>query len=298
MKRQIVPLSADKRSLFATRKGLMIVLWAVRQYGPLSFWDLYKIIFGHDFYESEQRTTTERDRVLAGGGEDQIKSARMMSRYGANGHFKIMLEGILTTLQRSDLLDVSYAGEVKSPETMIVKVTPILAAVQNIFRISLTEFVTAHGEFLAAYPIFGEPLPPSQDKWADVFVIMPFDAAFRNIYDERIAAVARRLGLTCKRGDDFFSSQSIIDEVWSAIFHSEICIADCTGRNPNVFYELGVAHTLGRPVIIVTQDIDDIPFNISHRRIITYRDDPAGLSEFETSLAQVMRSELGIEGET
>lgn len=294
MRRQIVPLEADKRSIFATRKGLMIVLWAVRQYGPLSFWDLYKVIFGVDFYESERQTAVQRDRLIAGSGDDQIKAARMMSRFGANGHFKIMLEGIISTLERSDLLEVSYAGNQKSQETMMIKVSPILSAIQNIFRISLTQFVTAQGEFLSAYPIFGEPLPPGADKWADVFVLMPFDPAVKVVYDDHIVPVSNRLGLSVKRGDDFFSSQSVIDEVWSAIYHSEICIADCTGRNPNVFYELGIAHTLGRPVILISQSIDDIPFDISHRRIITYKYDPTDMSEFEDNLSQVIRSELGL----
>lgn len=283
MTRQIVPLEASKRNIFATRKGLLIVLWAVRQYGPLSFWDLYRVIFGHDFAE-EQRTNLGRER---GGSEDQIKAARMVSRFGANGHFKIMLEGIITTLERSELVSVTYAENDRSVETMTIKVTPILAALQNIFRISLTEFVTAQGEFVASYPIFGEPLPPEDDKWADVFVIMPFDPTMKEVYDDHIVKVIERMGMTIKRGDAFLSSQSIIDEVWSAIYHSEICIADCTGRNANVMYELGIAHTLGRPVILISQSVDDIPFDISHRRIITY--DPQNLAPLQENLAQIVR---------
>lgn len=287
MPRQVVPLEASKRNIFATRKGLLIVLWAVRQYGPISFWDLYKVIFGHDFYE-EQRRGSGIERI---GGEDQIKAARMVSRFGANGHFKIMLEGIISTLQRSELLDVTYADGDRTVETMMISVTPILAALQNIFRISLTEFVTAQGEFVASYPIFGEPLPPEDDKWAEVFVIMPFDPTMKVVYDEHLVPVMNNLGMTIKRGDAFLSSQSIIDEVWSAIYHSEVCIADCTGRNANVMYELGIAHTLGRPVILISQSVDDIPFGISHRRIITYSLDR--LDELDHNILQLVRGELG-----
>ncbi len=288
MPRQIVPLEASKRNIFATRKGLLIVLWAVRQYGPLSFWDLYKIIFGHDFYEEQKR---QGGTGRLNSGEDQVKAARMVSRFGANGQFKIMLEGTITTLQRSELLNVEYGENDRSVETMMISVMPILAALQTIFRISLTEFVTAAGEFVASYPIFGEPLPPADDKWAEAFVIMPFDPSMKMVYDDHLVPVANRLGITIKRGDAFLSSQSIIDEVWSAIYHSDICIADCTGRNANVMYELGIAHTLGRSVILIAQSVADIPFDISHRRIITYSLD--NLDELDKNITQVIKGELG-----
>lgn len=290
MSRQILPLEASKRSVFATRKGLLVILWAVRQYGPISFWDLYRVIFGHDFYEEQQRA------VGAGrmGGQDQIKAARMASHFGANSHYKLMMEGGITTLQRSGLLNVEYAEGDRTVETMMISVTPILATLQNIFRISLTEFVSAPGEFVASYPIFGEPLPPGDDKWADVFVIMPFDPTMKNVYDDHLVPVVRSLGMTIKRGDAFLSSQSIINEVWSAIYHSEICIADCTGRNANVMYELGIAHTLGRPVILISQSINDIPFDISHRRIITYSLDQ--LEALQQNIIEVVKGELGYAG--
>ncbi len=288
MSRQIVPLEASRRNILATRKGLLVVLWAVRQYGPIGFWDLYKVIFGHDFYE-EQRGNAGRDRF--GGGDDQIKAARMVSRYGANGHFKILLEGNISNLERSELLEVTYGENDRSVETMTMNVTPILASMQNIFRISLTEFVMAPGEFVPSYPIFGEPLLPGDEKWAEAFVIMPFDPTMKVVYDEHLVPVLGRLGITIKRGDAFLSSQSIIDEVWSAIYHSEICIADCTGRNANVMYELGIAHTLGRPVVLISQSIDDIPFDISHRRIITYSLD--NLDALDENIMQVIKNDLG-----
>jgi hypothetical protein len=59
--------------------------------------------------------------------------------------------------------------------------------------------------------------------------------------------VAGRLGITSTRADDFFAANSIISDVWNAITDAKVLVADCTGRNPNVFYELGIAHTLGSP---------------------------------------------------
>ncbi len=47
-------------------------------------------------------------------------------------------------------------------------------------------------------------------------------------------------------------------------------VADLTGRNPNVMYEVGIAHTVGKPVIMVTQDIDDVPFDLRALRCVVY----------------------------
>ncbi|MEM9216867.1 MAG: hypothetical protein AAGD25_21270 [Cyanobacteria bacterium P01_F01_bin.150] len=123
-------------------------------------------------------------------------------------------------------------------------------------------------------------------------MIMPFRNSLEPIYTDHILKVVDELGLSCERGDDFFSSQSIIDEIWAAIFFSKICIADCTGRNPNVFYELGMAHTVGKSVILITQSIEDIPFDIRHRRSIIYEYTPRGMEKFEKSLRKTLENEF------
>ena len=78
-------------------------------------------------------------------------------------------------------------------------------------------------------------------------------------------------------------------DVWSAIYYSEAVIADCTGRNPNVFYEIGIAHTLGRKTVLIAQQIDDIPFDVRHIRSIIYEYTPRGVREFEKKLEDTLR---------
>ena len=80
--------------------------------------------------------------------------------------------------------------------------------------------------------------------------------------------------------------------IWSAIYASHLVIADCTGRNPNVFYEIGIAHTLGRPVILTAQNNDDVPFDIRHIRYIHYNLTPRGIKEFEDRLRKTIQHEL------
>jgi hypothetical protein len=65
-------------------------------------------------------------------------------------------------------------------------------------------------------------------------------------------------------------------------------IADCTGRNPNVMYELGIAHTLGKPVFMLSQSTDDLPFDIQSRRVIIYKDNAAGLKTLQSELRRVI----------
>ncbi|MBC6934417.1 MAG: DUF4062 domain-containing protein [Chloroflexi bacterium] len=133
-------------------------------------------------------------------------------------------------------------------------------------------------------PLFGRPSPRSQFS-CDVFMIMPFSPEFQPIYTDHIVPVADELKLAIKRGDNFYSEHAIMAEVWSAIYASRVVIAECTGRNPNVFYELGIAHTLGKPAIMLTQDIEDVPFDLRHLRVIVYENTPEGLRTLRHQLS-------------
>jgi len=140
--------------------------------------------------------------------------------------------------------------------------------------------------------IFGAPLGDPQYQ-CDIFVIMPFADEFTPIYEDHLKSVANRLGYSIKRGDNFFSKRSIMADVWSAIVNARLIIADCTGRNPNVFYELGMAHTLDKPVIMITQNMDDIPFDIRHLRVISYEYTPRGMSGLEKALREAFEKIQG-----
>lgn len=133
-----------------------------------------------------------------------------------------------------------------------------------------------------ANSIFGAP----NKRYAFyLFVLMPFAPDLKPVYDSHIKKVADTLNLHIARADDFFSQNSIMHEIWSAIVQSTILIADCTGKNPNVFYEIGLAHAIGKPVILITQKPDDVPFDLQHRRYIHYSYTPPGMEKFERDLA-------------
>lgn len=132
-------------------------------------------------------------------------------------------------------------------------------------------------------PVFG--MPPRDSQFScDIFVVMPFNEALDPIYKNNIRRVAEGLNLTIKRGDNFFSHQMIMSEIWGALFAAKLIIADCTGRNPNVFYEMGIAHTLGKKVITITQAEQDIPFDLRNFRYILYKTTTSELVKFELTL--------------
>lgn len=173
--------------------------------------------------------------------------------------------------------------------------TPALTAIQDTFSISLTELLKRERNSITVQPFFRNPMEQKQNfQWARIFVAMPFAQEMRPIYTDHILKVARKLNISCNRGDDFFTTNSIIDEVWSALYHCDLCIVDCTGRNPNVFYELGIAHTLGRKAVLIAQRIEDIPFDIRHIRVIVYEYTPHGMQDFEIKIEQTIRTELGL----
>ncbi|GAB4531352.1 MAG: hypothetical protein OHK0046_52120 [Anaerolineae bacterium] len=167
--------------------------------------------------------------------------------------------------------------------------TPGLQVMQSVFEISLSRLLDSDSPRVDAFPLLGTPMRAGP-QWARIFVAMPFRDDLTFLYADHILPVTQAMGISCKRGDDFYSARSIMGEVWSSIYHAELCIVDCTGRNPNVFYELGIAHTIGRPAVLLTQSMDDIPFDIRHLRILVY--DPANMAGFDEALRRTIEHEL------
>ncbi len=140
---------------------------------------------------------------------------------------------------------------------------------------------------IEAVPIFGKPATNRQYN-ANIFMMMPFTSLMRDIYEDHILAVAQDLKMSITVGDDFFTQHAIMQDIWSAVYHAELIIADCTGRNPNVFYELGIAHTIGKPVILITQQDEDVPTDLRHLRYIQYTYTPRGMKQFEEKLSEAI----------
>ena len=103
-----------------------------------------------------------------------------------------------------------------------------------------------------------------------IFVLMPFDEKFDDIYKYGIKGAAEDAGAYAERVDEQNFTEGILDRIFNQISKADVIVADMTGRNPNVFYEVGYAHALGKIVLLLTQNVDDIPFDLKHRPHTVY----------------------------
>src|SRR6185503_3410527 len=104
-----------------------------------------------------------------------------------------------------------------------------------------------------------------------VLVLMPFSDDFKDIYESGIKSACKNIGVVVERVDEQIHDQIILRQIYDQIVRADIIVADMTGRNPNVFYEVGYAHALQKRVILLTQHSKDIPFNLTHYQHIIYQ---------------------------
>jgi hypothetical protein len=113
--------------------------------------------------------------------------------------------------------------------------------------------------------------------------MMPFDRSFDAVH-EAIRAACRAARLEGRRVDNMWEDTTIIQDMFSLIYQSSIVVVDFTGRNPNVFYETGIAHTLGKHVVPITQSDADVPFDLRQHRYLRYLSNAEGLQELTSKL--------------
>lgn len=116
-----------------------------------------------------------------------------------------------------------------------------------------------------------------------VSVMMPFSAELNPVYNT-IREAVNELGLTCQRADDIWNNEHIIQDVVDLIASAKVVICDLSGKNPNVFYEAGIAHSLGKNVILITQSMDDVPFDLRYIRCLPYLKNGEGLDKLKQDL--------------
>jgi hypothetical protein len=107
-------------------------------------------------------------------------------------------------------------------------------------------------------------------KLVYAFVLMPFDPQFNDVYQYGIKRPLSDLGIKCERVDEMQYVGGILEQVVRSIDSARFIVADMTGRNPNVFYEVGYCHALKKDVILCTQSAEDIPFDLRGYNHIIY----------------------------
>ena len=98
--------------------------------------------------------------------------------------------------------------------------------------------------------------------------MMPFSTELNAVYEGLI--VPALVGYDVIRADTQFDQRSILAKIVTGISEANLIVADITALNPNVMYELGIAHTLGKPVIMITQNIEELPFDVASYPVHEY----------------------------
>jgi hypothetical protein len=218
---QIIPVKT--RDLLSPSGGL-IVLWVIQQHGSLDFVGLYELITGRPHVN------------LPVPYYGVVPSQEHLATEVIQHHLEYLLESGLIEKQVDETDAVRY--------TISLRIDALL----SIFCLpSLSDYISANIEDkIVVNPLFGKP--DSSMTRPQVVVLMPYVAALDEFYIHNIRRVMYALELTCERIKDTFYTNSLIKKVWSAVFHSQICIADCTGGDANTFYALGIAQHAGEEV--------------------------------------------------
>jgi hypothetical protein len=117
-----------------------------------------------------------------------------------------------------------------------------------------------------------------------VFVVMQFTAPYNELYSDAIRPVCERLGLVAVRADEKFGPGVIIKDIERQINEAKVVIADITPANPNVYYEVGYAHALQKPTILIAEGPAQLPFDVSPFRTLFYENSIAGKAKVEAGL--------------
>lgn len=118
---------------------------------------------------------------------------------------------------------------------------------------------------------------------------MPFREAWSDeVWSNMIRPAVEELGLQCLRADSIHGL-SIIEDIWTSMNQCAFIIADLTKVNPNVMYEMGIVHTIGKPSILITQDISNKPFDVSHLRQYPYEVTPSGANKFKAKMHEAIQ---------
>jgi nucleoside 2-deoxyribosyltransferase len=108
------------------------------------------------------------------------------------------------------------------------------------------------------------------DKNVFAFVLMPFDKKFQDVYKLGIKQTALELGIKAERVDEQIYAEGILERIYRQIDAADIIVADMSGQNPNVFYEVGYAHAKNKLCVLITNRSEDIPFDLKHKRHVVY----------------------------
>jgi hypothetical protein len=123
------------------------------------------------------------------------------------------------------------------------------------------------------------------------FVMMPFGPWPDRYYQEIYVPAIKEAGFEPVRADELFTTGSVVEQVWEQIEKAKLLLADLSGKNANVFYELGLAHAARKPVVFTASNLEDVPFDLRHLRVIIYDTrEPEWAATLRKDIAEYLRN--------
>jgi len=189
--------------------------------------------------------------------------------------------------------DEDYSGNVVEVLLSILKSNPRnLAVIEDYLNKKYgdsSEYISdqpSERRITFAPSVFKVPdVSPRQDL---VAIMMPF-RGFDRVHDA-IKGAAADAGLDSRRADDIWVDSTFIQDIVNLIFQARVVVCDFSERNANVFYETGIAHTLGKVVVPIAQSLSDIPSDLQHHRALPYLSNEQGLLNLRKDLSARLRT--------
>jgi len=126
----------------------------------------------------------------------------------------------------------------------------------------------------------------------NAFILMPFSEPLNEVYEFLIKGALIEAGYKVSRADDIKSQSNILEDIISGIMQSSLIVADLTDSNANVYYELGIAHALQKKVVLITQEIEELPFDLRSYRVIPYSTHFSKMNEAKDTLKELAKEAL------
>jgi hypothetical protein len=126
------------------------------------------------------------------------------------------------------------------------------------------------------------------------FVLLPHAPEFEEIFAAAIRPALEANHLSALKANDIYKPGLILSQVWNQILTSEVVIADVSGINPNVIFELGLCYGLHRSPILLVRDPKELPFNLRNLRYIEYKNSAGGALKLRDDLTRAVEAFLSV----
>ena len=199
------------------------------------------------------------------------------------------MENFLAAFEHNDLVTFEFAEAELPPRDATIKDQLMQALVEWVTTGKCKSSVRDTGKLEGLRSLLGFSLTKTRDlnipgaeiyrsdvldtapvSGADVAVLMPFHGRRRAVYENAIRPGCAARQLVCKRADEYYGSKHIMSEIVALIKNSRMVVSDISGLNANVLYETGIAHAIGKPVLLIAQRGTKVPFDLLHLRRVEY----------------------------